>query len=513
MKYQYMDGTGIPIQRDIISDMHVFFDALATIIPLAQEIESIDNEIKTEYASVDNDIQKLKQFREELESVVDEVAAKYDSRLVGNYIDRLHDVSSICFTRQSHQAHSAFHSSKHKERRNLGALRERISKTIAPVSKSCMPDAKKRYMASMEKGRIRGRAITTLDNVSCAFAMKIRDEILTIRHLINSDVYIPVLEKNNSKLARIISESGKYINIADYLITSFDCHNTISMTLANKKSWLNIHINPQNYTYSITYNSENDVLFINESSELPPEIKKEMLNELLFLTGASLTTYLDGIDISKYLSSCTYNNEDAIETNHILDVMRTIAAHYAPLASECLNRGRISTEISIRIEDGQNSQVKTISLNQIVEILQNAGPVGAEFAAIFNIDTSAVELKKARIGDIIGRIETLKGSKGTDGLNRFYEKHGETPAISDVFGNADAIELKNSRVDEIIGRIETVKGSKGTDGLNRFYEEHKGISFISDIPETEEKSRIKREVRVNEILDIYDKIRPVDKDK
>lgn len=465
MNYQYMDGTEIPIQRDIINDMHIFFDALAAIIPLAQEIESIDNEIKAEYASVYEDIQKLKRFKEELECAINEVASKYDPILVGNYIDRLKDVSTICFTRQSHQAHSAFHGSKHREKRNLGALQERISKLIVPVAKSCMLNAKKRYMASMEKGRIRGKVISSIDNVSCSFALKIRDEILTIRHLIDSDVYIPVEEKNSSKLTRILSGSGKYINIADYLITSFDCRDTVSLTLANKRSWINIHINPNDYTYSITYNSEDDVCLINETSEFPMDLKKGILDEQLFLIASSLILYLDGIELSKNISSCTYNNDDVVGTQHILDMMHVIAKQYVPLASECIRRGLVSTELSIRTgENIQDLQVKTLSLNQIAEVLNNAGEVGAEFATMFGADIDNAELKK-------------------------------------------------KRAKEIIERIEAVKGSKGTDGLNRFYEQHEGIPHTPDVSETDDRPRTKREVRAQEILDIiYDKMRPTNRD-
>lgn len=456
-----MDGTDLPAQCDIIADLHTFFDALAVIIPLAREIGSISDEIKSEYTSVDVDIQKLKHFRVELETAITEIASRYDPGLVENYVERMNDVSSICFTRQTHQTHSAFHSSKQRERRSLGALRERISKDIVPVFKSCMLNAQRRYMASMVKGRIRGKVISTLDNVSCTFALKIKDEILTIRHLIDSDVHIPVLGKSSSKLTRLISDSGKYINIADYIMTSFDCHDTVSMTFANKRSWLNLHINPHNSTYSITYNSEDGAFLINESSEFPSELNKKKTDELLFLIASSLASYLEGIEMSKYLSACTYNGEDAIETNHILEMMQVIAEHYVPTASECLRRGRISTELSIRVDDGMQSQVKTLSLNHIADTLNNTGDVGAKLAAMFGANVSDRELKKSRVNDILGRIEAVSGSKSTEGLIRF--------------------------------------------------EKLTGIPLVSDVTVIDEKSHIKRTTRVQEILHMYDEMRPSSK--
>jgi hypothetical protein len=89
---------------------------------------------------------------------------------------------------------------------------------------------------------------------------------------------------------------------------------------------------------------------------------------------------------SQKLTSLLHDGKDAVKNNNILDCLKNIAQQYGYIVTECLERGYVKNEITIKIHKSDGNRMeKYANINDIFNQLSSLGKEGLELAEILGI--------------------------------------------------------------------------------------------------------------------------------
>jgi hypothetical protein len=91
--------------------------------------------------------------------------------------------------------------------------------------------------------------------------------------------------------------------------------------------------------------------------------------------------------IPRNLKKIMLDGRDAIVNNEVFDCLKIIMEQYGDIVRECLDRGFVKNEITIKIErtDGTRTE-KYVTKEELFNKLSELGTEGLELASILNVE-------------------------------------------------------------------------------------------------------------------------------
>lgn len=381
MIYTYQDSTKLPFQRDFVQDLRDFIEAAKKVLPLENSAIEMNDEEKSEIVLLEKRLDDLDKFETDVKRYVENLSKDADSKEILECRNMTIDACVASAFKSRETLNLELGRSQKVSTREVGRVEDQILSFLSPIFEEGMYGAEKTYKALMDvDGNVlRGTLTASMDGMNYESDLVFANDVLTVREAFR-ELSLPAWVKGG-----LLQKENKikFVDVSDFVITSISYNPSINLALEfsfdNKKSGRQFRIacdENKCYVYdgdqSIT---DDDAL----SSSMNMGDISEFANEV--------KTYVQEYIKSQKLTRVLIDGKDAIRNNEVFDCLKIIAEQYGEIVKECLERGYVKSEITVKIEQADGTRTeKYITKDDVFIQLSEIGSEGLELAGILGVE-------------------------------------------------------------------------------------------------------------------------------
>lgn len=374
MKYTFQDSTEFPVQRDFIQDIQDFIRISKEVIPLEKSIKEIKQVNIEETGTTQAGIEEIDRFQKEITECIEERALGYESREVLEIKSKtIETCANISLLKKNEKLEDI-----DKQNRlaliEVRQLEDRILTALSPFFENSIYGAEHTCYASSEDRKLKGWQVSSIDGMRYEFELSFIQDTLKVEDLLK--LTLPVRSKSGF-LSK--EEKVKKLDVSGFYVTNIEHgKNTTRTVIEDKDAENRFIITSDGGTFLIMY-GDNE---ITGDEKLAPALDKDSIS--IFME--KIKDFVTDSVVFRKLRLILIDGKNAVEENVIFDCLKIIAGIYGKLAGECIERGYMEGEITIKIEEpGSIRTEKYISKSEASSELSSIGPEGNELARILRV--------------------------------------------------------------------------------------------------------------------------------
>lgn len=377
MRYTYQDSTDLPVQRDFIQDITDLIEIAGRILPLENDAIEANELEKNAISSLDNRIADLEKFAIDVKSYVKSISQNAENVEI---LDCHNAIVDACDESVGNGLRNLKKELEQKKKDYESHIRE-VEQKMFPLLNSLFEHgiygAVKAYSVRLDNGMFRGTLKASISGVEYESELLYRNEPLLMRE-VHGNIQLPIWVKTG-----LIHKENKVklVDITEFIITNID-YNGIShleVVFENKK---------QDLQFKIIYDSQ-DIQILHGNSDITADktLSQSIEMDRIEPLNLELKKYLEMSIMSQKLKKIMLDGRDAIVNNEVFDCLKIIMEQYGDIVRECLDRGFVKNEITIKIErtDGTRTE-KYVTKEELFNKLSELGTEGLELASILNVE-------------------------------------------------------------------------------------------------------------------------------
>lgn len=379
MKYTFQDSVDLPVQRDFIQDLRDFIDVAKKVLSLENLAIEMNDEIKTETISVEKRLNDLDKFENDVNTFIDNISKDVEAREILECRNTLLDTCTTLTTKNRKNLKEEFKKRVKVLEHEVLRVESEIISALSPFFEASVYGTEKKYTASMENGLLKGKLRASVAGMEYQSDLAFVNEVLTVQK-VSGNLFLPTWTKSGLLHKE---DKVKMVDVSDFVVLSvnYEGDEHIDAVFENKKPGRTFKVSRDDATCHVYY----DGYDITADNTLIKSLKLEDVIALL----NELKTYIEIYIKSQTLEKVLLDGEDAVKNNVVFDCLKLIAERYGEIIRECLERGYVKNEITIKIEQADGARTeKYISKEEAFDQLSEIGSEGIELADILGVEMS-----------------------------------------------------------------------------------------------------------------------------
>ena len=377
MKYTYQDSTELQYQRDFVQDLRDFIEAAKKVLPLENSAIEMNDEEKAEIISLENRLNYLDKFETDVKRFIENASKDADAREILECRNMAIDACVASATKSRETLNSELERSQKVSTREVGRVENQILSLLSPIFEDGIYGAEKKFSASMTDGVFNGTLAASMAGMDYEDDLVFANNILTVREIFR-ELTLPTWSKSG-----LLQKERKVkpMDVSDFVIMSisYDGAENLECVFENKKSGRKFKINCDDNKCNVYDGDES----ITEDDALSSSMNMDDISEF----ADEVKTYVQEYIKSQTLTRILIDGKDAIRNNEAFDCLKIIAEQYGDIVKECLERGYVKSEITIKIEQADGTRTeKYITKDEVFTQLSEIGSDGLELAGILGVE-------------------------------------------------------------------------------------------------------------------------------
>ncbi|WP_135605790.1 hypothetical protein [Methanococcoides sp. NM1] len=378
MRYTFQDSNELSIQRDVIQDLQDFVDTSRKVLPI--ENASIENnaDLISRRISLENGSEELEFINSKILDFIDSITGEVEEKDLLDYRNSILDACETSFNKSSGAMLSEIEIINKDIDGGLDDVEKQILSILNPFFEGGIYGITEKYFASMDRNVLRGKLTSTVVGMEYESELTFTDNTITIRGLYGT-LFLPTWTRSGIIYKE---DKVKLEDVSDLLLSSldFDDHH-ISATFVNKKASKRLKVDMGEDALEIYYDGNE----VTADPALMNSVKEEHVKSML----DALRNYIRSHVKKKTLVRLMLDGEDAIRNNQTFDCLKLIAEQFTEIINECIDRGYVDGEITIKIEqtDGTRTE-KYVGKAELFDQLSEFGSEGLELASLLGVESS-----------------------------------------------------------------------------------------------------------------------------
>ena len=376
MKYTYQDSTKLPYQRDFVQDLRDFIEAAKKVLPLENSAIEMNDEEKSEVSVLENRLNDLDKFETDVKKYIENASKDADAKEILECRNTAIDACSASAAKSREALNSELERSQKVSVREVGRVEGQILSLLSPIFESGIYGAEKKYSVSMTDGVFSGSLTASMAGMDYEADLVFANDVLTVRQVFR-ELSLPTWGK-----AGLLQKESKVklVDVSDFIITSvsYDGSDNLEFVFENKKAGRKFKI-----MCDSTCHVFDDDQSISGDDTLSSSMNMDEISEFV----DEVKTYVQDYIKSQTLTRVLIDGKDAIRNNEAFDCLKLIAQQYGDIVKECLERGYVKSEITIKIEQADGTRTeKYITKDEVFTRLSEIGSEGLELAEILGVE-------------------------------------------------------------------------------------------------------------------------------
>ena len=376
MKYTYQDSTELTYQRDFVQDLKDFIEAAKKVLPLENSAIEMNDEEKSEVSVLENRLNDLDKFETDVKRFVENASENADAKEILECRNTVIDVCVATAAKGRDTLNSELERSQKVSTREVGRVENQILSLLSPIFESGIYGAEKKYSASMVGGVFRGTLTASIAGMDYESDLVFANDVLTVREVFR-ELSLPTWGKGGlfQKESKV-----KLVDVSDFLITSINYNGSdnLEFVFENKKAGRKFKI-----MCDSTCHVFDDDQSISGDDTLSSSMNMDEISEFV----DEVKTYVQDYIKSQTLTRVLIDGKDAIRNNEAFDCLKLIAQQYGDIVKDCLERGYVKSEITIKIEQADGTRTeKYVTKDEVFTQLSEIGSEGLELAGILSVE-------------------------------------------------------------------------------------------------------------------------------
>ena len=377
MRYTYQDSTDLPVQRDFIQDITDLIEIAGRILPLENDAIEANELEKNAISSLDNRIADLEKFAIDVKSYVKSISQNAENVEILDCHNAIVDACDESVSNGLRNLKKELEQKKKDYESHIRDVEQKMFPLLNSLFEHGIYGAVKAYSVRLDNGIFRGTLKASISGVEYESELLYRNESLLMRE-VHGNIQLPIWVKTG-----LIHKENKVklVDITEFIITNID-YNGIShleVVFENKK---------QDQQFKIIYDSQ-DIQILHGNSDITADktLSQSIEMDRIEPLNLELKKYLEMSIMSQKLKKIMLDGRDAIVNNEVFDCLKIIMEQYGDIVRECLDRGFVKNEITIKIErtDGTRTE-KYVTKEELFNKLSELGTEGLELASILNAE-------------------------------------------------------------------------------------------------------------------------------
>ncbi len=377
MRYTYQDSMDLPVQRDFIQDITDLIEIAGKVLSLENDaIEANEIEMKA-ISSLENRIVDLEKFANDVKNYVRSVSFNPENVEILDCHNAIIDACDESVNIGLHNLKKELEQKKREHEVHISELETKMFPMLNSLFEDGIYGAIRRYSVRLDNNTMRGELKASISGVEYESELLYRNDPLFMRE-VHGDIQLPVWAKSG-----IIHKENKVkmVDVSEFMITNIDFDGISHLELAfeNKK---------QNQQFKIIYDTE-DIQILHGNSDITADKTLSQSIDMARIEplGAELKKFLEMSIMSQKLQKVMLDGRDAVHNNEVFDCFKIIMERYGDIVRECIERGFVKNEITIKIErtDGTRTE-KYVTKEELFNQLSELGSEGLELANILNVE-------------------------------------------------------------------------------------------------------------------------------
>jgi hypothetical protein len=377
MRYTYQDSTDLPVQRDFIQDITDLIEIAGRILPLENDAIEANELEKNAISSLDNRIADLEKFAIDVKSYVKSISQNAENVEILDCHNAIVDACDESVSNGLRNLKKELEQKKKDYESHIRDVEQKMFPLLNSLFEHGIYGAVKAYSVRLDNGVFRGILKASISGVEYESELLYRSDPLLMRE-VHGNIQLPIWVKTG-----LIHKENKVklVDVTEFIITNID-YNGIShleVVFENKK---------QDQQFKIIYDSQDiQILHMNSDITADKTLSQSIEMDRIEPLNLELKKYLEMSIMSQKLKKIMLDGRDAIVNNEVFDCLKIIMEQYGDIVRECLDRGFVKNEITIKIErtDGTRTE-KYVTKEELFNKLSELGTEGLELASILNVE-------------------------------------------------------------------------------------------------------------------------------
>lgn len=377
MKYTYQDSTELTYQRDFVQDLRDFIEAAKRVLPLENSAIEMNDEEKADIVSLESRLNDLDKFETDVKRFIENASKDADTKEILECRNTAIDACAASAAKSRDILNLELERSQKVSTREVGRVEDQILSLLSPIFEDGIYGAEKKYSASIIDGVLTGTLKASTAGMDYESDLVFANDTITVREIFR-ELTLPTWGKGGllQKESKV-----KLVDVSDFIITSMssDVSENIECVFENKKSGRKFKITCDENKCNV-YDGEES---ITGDDELSSSMNNDDVSEFM----VEVQTYVQEYIKSQTLSRVLIDGKDAIRNNEAFDCLKIIAEQYGDIVKECLERGYVKSEITIKIEQADGTRTeKYVTKDEVFTQLSEIGSDGLELAGILGVE-------------------------------------------------------------------------------------------------------------------------------
>ncbi|WP_440953315.1 hypothetical protein [Methanococcoides sp. FTZ1] len=376
MKYTFQDSNELPVQRDVIQDLQDFVYISSKVLPIENASIEKNDDLISRRTSLETGSEELGSVNSRLLEFIDTAAREFEVKELLDYRNSILDACEASFNKSSSAMISEIESINKSIDSGLDDVERQILSILDPFFEGGVYGTSEKYFASMDRNILRGKLTSTVAGMEYESELTFTDSSSTIRGFFGT-LFLPTWTRSGIIYKE---DKVKLEDVSDFRLSTldFDDHN-ISAMFINKKATKRFKVDMSGDSLVIYYDGNE----VTADPALMNSVKEEHVVEML----DALKDYIRSHVKRKTLVKLMLDGEDAIRNNQTFDCLKLIAEQFTDIINECIERGYVDGEITIKIEQNDGTRTeKYVSKSELFDELSEFGSEGLELAGLLGVD-------------------------------------------------------------------------------------------------------------------------------
>ncbi|WP_135609728.1 hypothetical protein [Methanococcoides sp. AM1] len=378
MKYTFQDSNELSIQRDVIQDLQDFVYTSSKVLPIENASIEKNDDLIGRRISLETGSGELESTNSNILDFIDKTTGEFEVKDLLDYRNSILDACEASFNKSSGAMLSEIESINKDIDAGLDDVERQILSILDPFFEGGVYGTTEKYFASMDRNVLRGKLTSTVAGMEYESELTFTDSSATIRGLFGT-LFLPTWTRSGIIYKE---DKVKLEDVSDFRLSTldFDDHH-ISAMFVNKKATKRLKVDMGGDSLVIYYDG-------NETTADPAlmnSVKEENVRSML----DAVKDYIRSHVKRKTLVKLMIDGEDAIRNNQTFDCLKLIAEQFTDIINECIDRGYVENEITIKIEQNDGTRTeKYVSKTELFDQLSEFGSEGLELASLLGVESS-----------------------------------------------------------------------------------------------------------------------------
>jgi hypothetical protein len=377
MRYTYQDSTDLPVQRDFIQDINDLIEIAGKVIPMENDAIEANELEKKAISSLENRIAGLEKFANDVKAYVKSISLNAENVEILDCHNAIMDACDESVSNGLRNLKKEHEQKKRDYEFHINELEQKIFPMLNSLFENGIYGAIRTYSVRLDNGIMRGDLKASISGVEYESELLYRNEPILMRE-VHGNIQLPIWTKTG-----IIHKENKVkmVDVSEFMITNIDFNDVSHLELAfeNKK---------QDQQFKIIYDSQ-DIQVLHGNSDITADktLSQSIDMDRIEPLSLELKKYLEMSIMSQKLRKVMLDGKDAVFNNEVFDCLKIIMEQYGDIVRECIDRGFVKNEITIKIErtDGTRTE-KYVTKEELFNKLAELGSEGLELASILNVE-------------------------------------------------------------------------------------------------------------------------------